>query len=83
MTVAQVRHEFGFGCTAPGAPDSALLTWLDLFDTATLPFYWGRYEPEPGRTSLVARIEGSVILVGMPAKDAVITLPAISAVFSQ
>ncbi|UYO96366.1 endo-1,4-beta-xylanase [Microbacterium sp. M28] len=54
VTVAQVRHEFGFGCTAPGAPDSALLTqWLDLFDTATLPFYWGRYEPEPGRTDVV------------------------------
>lgn len=23
--------------------------WLDLFNTATLPFYWGRFEPERGR----------------------------------
>ena len=22
--------------------------WLDLFNTATLPFYWGRFEPERG-----------------------------------
>ncbi|MFE1666092.1 endo-1,4-beta-xylanase [Microbacterium sp. P02] len=23
--------------------------WLDLYNTATLPFYWGRFEPERGR----------------------------------
>ena len=23
--------------------------WLDLFNTATLPFYWGRFEPKRGR----------------------------------
>ncbi|OUE27394.1 endo-1,4-beta-xylanase [Clavibacter michiganensis] len=23
--------------------------WLDVFDTATLPFYWGRFEPVRGR----------------------------------
>ncbi|MBX9243448.1 endo-1,4-beta-xylanase [Actinotalea ferrariae] len=23
--------------------------WLDVFNTATLPFYWGRFEPERGR----------------------------------
>ena len=23
--------------------------WLDLFNTATLPFYWGRFEPQRGR----------------------------------
>jgi len=23
--------------------------WLDLFNTATLPFYWGRFEPERGK----------------------------------
>ncbi|MFC4139937.1 MULTISPECIES: endo-1,4-beta-xylanase [unclassified Microbacterium] len=53
VTVAQVRHEFGFGCTAPGAPgDTMLGQWLDVFDTATLQFYWGRYEPVPGRTGV-------------------------------
>jgi GH35 family endo-1,4-beta-xylanase len=29
--------------------------WLNLFNTATLPFYWGRYEPQPGVTE-AARI---------------------------
>ena len=24
--------------------------WLELFNYATLPFYWGRYEPVPGQT---------------------------------
>ncbi|MGF6823978.1 endo-1,4-beta-xylanase [Microbacterium sp. ZKA21] len=55
VTVAQVRHEFGFGCTAPGVPgDGPLAQWLDLFDTATLQFYWGRYEPEQGQPDVIA-----------------------------
>ena len=55
VTVAQVRHAFGFGCTAPGvAGDGPLAQWLDLFDTATLQFYWGRYEPEPGQPDVIA-----------------------------
>ena len=55
VSVAQVRHEFGFGCTAPGVPgEQALGQWLDLFDTATLQFYWGRYEPEPGQPDVIA-----------------------------
>lgn len=35
-----------------GAEQGAELArlWLDLFDTATLPFYWAGFEPEPGRT---------------------------------
>ncbi|MFB7250998.1 endo-1,4-beta-xylanase [Microbacterium sp. NPDC056234] len=53
ITVAQVRHAFGFGCTAPGAPGLEQ-EWLDVFDTATLAFYWGRYEPEPGRPDVAA-----------------------------
>lgn len=28
--------------------------WFDLFDTATLPFYWGTFEPEQGRTRTAA-----------------------------
>lgn len=53
VTVAQARHAFGFGCTAPHRAEIDTVTerWLELFDTATLArFYWGRYEPEPGRT---------------------------------
>ncbi|MGW4945368.1 endo-1,4-beta-xylanase [Actinoplanes sp. NPDC004185] len=26
--------------------------WLNLFNTATLPFYWGPYEPRPGTTDV-------------------------------
>jgi GH35 family endo-1,4-beta-xylanase len=29
---------------------AAQAQWLDLFNFATLPFYWGRYEPEAGVT---------------------------------
>ncbi|MBT0995275.1 endo-1,4-beta-xylanase [Cellulomonas sp. DKR-3] len=36
------------GAPAEQAADLAEL-WLDLFDTATLPFYWRGFEPEPGR----------------------------------
>jgi len=53
VTVTQLRHAFGFGCTAPDmTPAGELLRrqWLDLFDTATLAFYWGRYESAPGKT---------------------------------
>jgi endo-1,4-beta-xylanase len=62
VVVEQVRHDFGFGNIgfdlldhANGAPpagefdESALADdWLELFNTATLPFYWGRFEPERG-----------------------------------
>jgi len=30
--------------------DALADAWLGLFNTATLPFYWGNYEPERGRT---------------------------------
>lgn len=57
--VEQRRHRFGFGCTgfelmphALGETDAAALVddWMGLFDTATLPFYRGDYEPAPGLT---------------------------------
>ncbi len=60
ITLSQVNHEFLFGCGAfefvpfvaggqegfKGLTDS----WLEIFNYATLPFYWGRYEPEEGKT---------------------------------
>lgn len=61
VVVAQRSHQFGFGCTgfgfiplANGEPDAAALEpvaerWLELFNFATLPFYWGRFEPVRGR----------------------------------
>lgn len=53
VTVRQVRHAFEFGCAGfevATAPPAYQQLWLDLFDTATLPFYWGTYEPERGVT---------------------------------
>ena len=64
VTVEQTRHEFGFGCIGfdflplhhgEADPEEAQrLTaladlWLDVFNWATLPFYWGRFEPERGK----------------------------------
>lgn len=57
VEVRQLRHTFGFGCTGFELIDEALGgsvqpgladDWFGLFDTATLPFYWGEYEPERG-----------------------------------
>ena len=61
VTVAQRRHTFLFGCTGfeaiPLANEEAGPTaeqervvgrWLDLFNFATLPFYWAEFEPERG-----------------------------------
>lgn len=59
VTVAQTRHAFGFGnigfdfidlASGAGRPGDAELAelYLDLFNTATLPFYWGRFEPREG-----------------------------------
>jgi GH35 family endo-1,4-beta-xylanase len=64
VVVAQTNHKFLFGSTgfdfiplANGEVQGAekdemeLLAgeWLALFNFATLPFYWGRFEPERGK----------------------------------
>ena len=63
--VDQTSHHFLFGCGAfdavkmmkPQNEDQRLFLqdrmdkWLSLFNYGTLPFYWGRYEPEEGRTA--------------------------------
>ncbi|MGP9537310.1 endo-1,4-beta-xylanase [Brachybacterium sp. AOP43-C2-M15] len=50
--VEQTGHGFGFGCSAfelrPEEPDAHTRLWLDLFNMATLPFYWRWFEPSPG-----------------------------------
>ena len=38
-----------FGGAAPSQGEHLAELWLDLFDTATLPFYWAGFEPERGR----------------------------------
>jgi endo-1,4-beta-xylanase len=57
VVVEQVRHAFGFGNIGfdlvPHANDETELDtlasdWLDLFNVATLGFYWGDFEPTRG-----------------------------------
>jgi GH35 family endo-1,4-beta-xylanase len=62
VVVRQTKHAFGFGCIGFDLIDLANGTsadqqydnvfaerWLDIFNTTTLPFYWGTFEPEEGR----------------------------------
>ncbi|GAA5059994.1 GH35 family endo-1,4-beta-xylanase [Thermocatellispora tengchongensis] len=63
VVVAQRDHAFLFGCTGfeqiplangepvtmPAESPEVAELWLDLFNFATLPFYWGRFEPVRGR----------------------------------
>jgi endo-1,4-beta-xylanase len=66
MTVAQKNHKLLFGCNGydlipwvndalSGAKKEAAEQYAKkfrtLFNYATLPFYWGRFEPQPGRTN--------------------------------
>ncbi len=58
--IKQENHSFLFGCGAfdfmpfvmNGDEEHKKLTesWLDIFNYGTLPFYWGNYEKEEGRT---------------------------------
>jgi endo-1,4-beta-xylanase len=55
VTIAQLSHRFLFGCIgfdfldATGPEVDALADrWFDLFNFATLPFYWGQFEAQPG-----------------------------------
>jgi endo-1,4-beta-xylanase len=64
VSVEQRRHAFLFGTNGfeavplandeVQAPARELVertfdVWLEVFNSATLPFYWGRFEPERGR----------------------------------
>jgi len=54
VVVEQTRHAFAFGNIGfdfidPAARDTPLAQlWLDLYNTATLPFYWRDFEPVQG-----------------------------------
>lgn len=52
VVVEQRSHSFGFGNIGFDFLDdrSAAEPWLRLFNQATLPFYWGRFEPRRGET---------------------------------
>ena len=59
VNIDQISHSFLFGCGAfeflrhikEGNEETADITnkWLKIFNYGTLPFYWGRYEPEEGK----------------------------------
>lgn len=62
VELSQVRHKFLFGCTGfefaeyasgesdrPERDERLIELWEGLFNFATLPFYWGRFEPERGK----------------------------------
>ncbi len=63
VRVAQKKHAFLFGCGAfdtlkiTGAASEEerefytkrMELWLELFHFGTLPFYWGRFEPQQGK----------------------------------
>ncbi len=64
ITIEQTEHKFLFGCTGhqavalanddfmveeKGKFEKSSQKWLDLFNFVTLPFYWGRFEPERGK----------------------------------
>lgn len=47
--VAQSSASEVFGGADPEAAAQLVELWLDVFNTATLPFYWAGFEPERGR----------------------------------
>jgi len=59
VTVRQTRHRFLFGCNIfrLGLHEDAACEaeycrrFTDLLNFATLPYYWGRYEPREGETN--------------------------------
>lgn len=72
VRLSLTRQLFKFGCTSPDIDNPAEVeSWLGLFNTATLPlFYWGRFEPEPGRprTAEVRRVAEALAARGVELK---------------
>ncbi len=69
----QTAHAFLFGCggfesieltqcrdeAGRAFLEERMQKWLGLFNYATLPFYWGRFEPEEGRTMTAPTMAGA------------------------
>lgn len=76
LSLRQTKHEFLFGSGAfdmipytnnPSEEELPFLKdradkWLDLFNFGTLPFYWGRYEPEEGHPLEESRMNAAKFL---------------------
>lgn len=69
------RHEFLFGCNAfdvlktvnslgpeEAAKQDRVQKFLDVFNFATLPFYWGGFEPEEGKPNTANLMHGAKFL---------------------
>ncbi len=73
LHIDQTAHRFLFGCGAFDAvalnavPDEKIRAtlearmqkWCRLFNYGTLPFYWGRYEPEEGHPAFEPTMAGA------------------------
>ena len=82
VRVDQILHRFLFGCGAfdtvymmkeRDAGQQAFLQermekWLGLFNYGTLPFYWGRYEPEEGKPAFESLMTAARFLAERGAK---------------
>ncbi|MCE5276772.1 MAG: endo-1,4-beta-xylanase [Planctomycetaceae bacterium] len=63
VTVRQVRHKFLFGSNVglvgrfptPQLEQAFRQRYAALMNFATIPFYWGGYEPQPGQTQAAQR----------------------------
>lgn len=65
VVLEQVRHRTALGCIVFDqqdleAGDAAGPFWPRLFDQATLPFYWRRFEPEEGGPTDAGRLRGLI-----------------------
>ena len=75
LRLCQKSHDFLFGCGAfdalacanekKGDPfySDRLAKWLNLFNYGTLPFYWGRYEPQEGNPAFESTMNAARLLV--------------------
>lgn len=79
VEVKLVNHEFLFGCGAfdaiarTGDENNDFITkrvdlWTDLYNYGTVPFYWGRFEPEEGKPDTESLMRAAKYLVAHDAK---------------
>ncbi len=74
ISVKQTNHKFLFGCGAfdfipyvlKGEDEYRQVTdsWLEIFNYATLPFYWGNYEREEGKPNRDTLMKTAKYLTG-------------------
>lgn len=79
VEVKLLNHEFLFGCGAfdaivrTGDGNNDFITkrvdlWTDLYNYGTVPFYWGRFEPEEGKPDTESLMKAAKYLVAHGAK---------------